>query len=126
MLRPLASLLVLIWIVISSSASADDARGEMLFGQYCVACHQFGGKGGIGLPLTPKKMENVDDLYLIRTIQLGRPGRVMPAFTELSLDDVRSIVDYMRSASGTKSVVLSRLISRETRFVGKVFINCIA
>ncbi len=104
MLRPLVSLFALSLFVISSSAFAD-ARGEMLFGQHCVACHQFGGKGGIGLPLTPEKMENVDDLYLIRTIQLGRPGRVMPAFTELNLDDVRSIVDYMRSASNTKSVV---------------------
>ena len=57
MLRPLVSLIALSLFFISSSAFAD-ARGEMLFGQHCVACHQFGGKGGIGLPLTPEKMDN--------------------------------------------------------------------
>ena len=126
MLRPLVSLIVLSLFFISSSAFAD-ARGEMLFGQHCVACHQFGGKGGIGLPLTPEKMENVDDLYLIRTIQLGRPGRVMPAFTELNLDDVRSIVDYMRSASNTKSVVFeaSHLSGNPDRGEGLYHLHCV-
>ena len=125
MLRPLVSLIALSLFVISSSAFAD-ARGEMLFGQHCVACHQFGGKGGIGLPLTPGKMENVDDLYLIRTIQLGRPGRVMPAFTELILMMfVRSLItcDPPRIP---KVLCLKHRIYRAIRRAEKVSISCIA
>jgi len=47
----------------------------------------------------PSFLSSVDDGYLTRTIRLGRPGRVMPAFSQLSDSDVAAIVAHMRSWS---------------------------
>ena len=123
MLRPLVSLIALSLFVISSSAFAD-ARGEMLFGQHCVACHQFGGKGGIGLPLTPRKMENVDDLYLIRTISLAvLVESCRPLLSSILLIYALSLFtcDPPRIP---KVLCLKHRIYRAIRRAGKVFIIC--
>ena len=53
--------------------------GRALYLEHCSACHQFEGQGGIGLPLATKKLADVSDDYLRKSIRLGRPGRVMPA-----------------------------------------------
>jgi cytochrome c oxidase cbb3-type subunit 3 len=75
-------------------AAAPD--GEALYREHCSACHQSEGKGGIGLPLTREILANVSDDYLLKTIRLGRPGRIMPAFEALSDAQVAAIVAYMR------------------------------
>lgn len=72
--------------------------GAKLYAQNCAACHGERGDGGIGTPLSlPSFQSTVDDLYLKRTIRLGRPGRVMPAFTQLKDAEVRAIVQHLRS-----------------------------
>lgn len=72
--------------------------GAKLYAQNCAACHGERGDGGIGTPLSlPSFQSTVDDLYLQRTIRLGRPGRVMPAFAQLKDAEVEAIIKHLRS-----------------------------
>ncbi len=76
-------------------------NGQALYEEHCSACHQMEGQGGIGLPLMNAKLSDVSDLYLRKTIRLGRPGRVMPAFQKMSDAQVDAIVKFLRDSSGT-------------------------
>jgi cytochrome c oxidase cbb3-type subunit 3 len=78
--------------------------GAELYVEYCGACHQMQGQGGIGLPLLTSKLADVSDEYLSSTIRLGRPGRVMPGFMRMSDAQVDAVVRYLREQSGTHSV----------------------
>lgn len=72
--------------------------GMKLFTQNCAACHGSHGTGGVGVPLALKDfLANVPDSYLFKTIRHGRPGRVMPAFSQLSDAEVKAIVGQIRS-----------------------------
>ena len=78
-------------------AAHDGAR---LYDQHCAACHGSTGTGGVGVPLAqPDLLATVDDRYLAGSIRHGRPGRVMPAFRQLSDSEVKAIVAHMRSWS---------------------------
>lgn len=72
-------------------------NGAALFAEQCAVCHQTEGHGGIGLPLDKGRLALLSDDYLIRTVRLGRPGRLMPAFDALSDAQVAAIVGYLRS-----------------------------
>lgn len=92
-------------ILVSSAllAHADDthAEGGHLYAHNCSACHGSDGHGGVGVPLAlPAFLSTVDDEYLRITIRQGRPGRVMPAFSQLSDKQVRSIIGFLRSWPG--------------------------
>lgn len=82
--------------------------GAKLYRENCAACHGATGSGGVGVPLgLPDFLAIVDDGYLSKTIRLGRPGRVMPAFSQLSDAEIKSIVTYIRgwaSAPNAKPV----------------------
>ena len=72
--------------------------GAKLYDQYCAACHGGSGEGGVGVPLAlPDFLATVDDAYLRKTIRLGRPGRVMPAFRQLSDAEVEAIARHIRA-----------------------------
>lgn len=76
--------------------------GAKLFAQRCAACHGAQGKGGVGVPLALHDfLDSVSDDYLRKTIRLGRPGRVMPAFKQFSDAEVDAIVRYIRGLSHT-------------------------
>ena len=78
-----------------------EPRGGELFAAHCAGCHGDTGKGGVGVPLSlPSFLESVDDNFLHKTIRMGRPGRVMPAFRVLSDAQVGAIVRHIRSWSG--------------------------
>ena len=75
-------------------------HGDELYGRYCSACHGVDGKGGVGVPIAlPSFLNSVSEEYLKKTIRLGRPGRIMPAFNGLSDAQVKAIVKYVRSWS---------------------------
>lgn len=86
--------LLLNWAV-PAWAAPDGAK---LYAQNCAACHGESGSGGIGIPLSlPSFQSAVDDAYLKRSIRLGRPGRVMPAFSQLQDVEVDAIIKHLRS-----------------------------
>jgi cytochrome c oxidase cbb3-type subunit 3 len=86
----------LVALPLSSAWAATD--GATLYARNCAACHGEDGSGGIGVPLSlPSFQATVDDAYLRQTIRIGRPGRVMPAFTQLSDGEVSAIVGHLRT-----------------------------
>ncbi|BAU46951.1 cytochrome C [Sulfurifustis variabilis] len=86
-----------------SAQAAVGHSGARLYAQHCAACHGPDGRGGVGAPLAlPDFLATADDDYLARTIRLGRPGRVMPAFQHLSDAEVRAIVGHVRGFAQTR------------------------
>ena len=94
------ALLFLFAAVSGVHAAGPGNDGAQLYRRHCSACHGHDGIGGVGVPLAlPAFLASVDDPYLHRTIRLGRPGRVMPAFTHLSDAEIAAIVQHLRSWS---------------------------
>jgi len=90
-------LLVLVALLFTMVAEAADT-GEVLFARHCSVCHGSNGDGGVGVPLAlPSFINSISDEYLAKTIRVGRPGRIMPAFTEFDDAQVAAITAYIRS-----------------------------
>jgi cytochrome c oxidase cbb3-type subunit 3 len=105
----IAGLITLACGAVPAMAAHD---GEKLYGQFCAACHGHRGVGGVGVPLSlPDFLSTVDDDYLHKTIRLGRPGRVMPAFRQLSDAEVSALVSYIRGWSPAASSAAVRMTS---------------
>lgn len=73
-------------------------NGEELYSSHCSACHGKNGDGGVGVPLSlPDFQYGVTNDYLEKTIRNGRPGRIMPAFSKLSKNEVKAIIKHIRN-----------------------------
>jgi len=82
-------------VIFPAQAKLD---GEQLYSTHCAACHGASGHGGVGVPLAlPDFQYGVTNDYLKKTILLGRPGRIMPAFTQLKDDEVNAIIKHIRT-----------------------------
>lgn len=91
------SISILLLVALASPLYAIDGGAE-LFGQHCAVCHGDHGEGGVGVPLALDSFQSsVSDHYLVTTIRQGRPGRVMPAFDNLTEQQVTAIVAHIRS-----------------------------
>lgn len=100
-------LLLALGAVAPAGAAYDGAR---LYAAHCAACHGSSGTGGVGVPIAlPDFLAQADDDYLRKTIRLGRPGRVMPAFTKLSDAEVSAIVRHVRSWQAVAAAPVSRV-----------------
>ena len=87
-------LLILMGMAWPVSAAAD---GAALYLRQCAACHGNNGLGSVGVPLAlPDFLAVADDHYLRTTIRRGRPGRVMPAFTQLQDEEISALVRHIR------------------------------
>lgn len=107
MLQRLLILTLLAGIGLSQAIAAPN--GAKLYGRNCASCHGENGNGGIGVPLAlPSFQAGISDDYLHKTIRLGRPGRVMPAFTSLNNAEVEAIVRHLRSWNKGPAVTYSR------------------
>ena len=96
LLFPLALPLLLGAAAVMAAESPARPDGARLYAQRCSACHGADGRGGVGVPLAlPAFLSSVDDAYLRKTMRLGRPGRVMPAFTQLTDAEVEAGFDNM-------------------------------
>ncbi len=90
--------LAFVLLILAGPAAAAAPDGRELYLRHCAACHGENGYGGVGVPLAlPDFQHTATDEYFIRTIRHGRPGRVMPSFTRLSDEEVRAIVEHVRS-----------------------------
>jgi len=98
-------------LVILATPAFGALSGERLYTQHCGACHGSHGEGGVGVPLAlPDFLAVVDDEFLFKTIRHGRPGRVMPAFKNLSSAQVKAIVAHIRGfAPQVKAPVFDRI-----------------
>ncbi|HHH43098.1 MAG TPA: c-type cytochrome [Gammaproteobacteria bacterium] len=102
----LVILMVFTLLPLSAVAVAGPGEGAMLYRQNCAVCHGVDGDGGVGIPLNlPDFLAVASDDYLRNTLRDGRPGRVMPAFANLSDAEVEAIIGYIRSWSGQDAPV---------------------
>lgn len=93
----LRHLIMLLLMMLAGNVFAA-SEGALLFARNCAVCHGDHGEGGVGVPLSLASFQSsVSDHYLQQTIRLGRPGRVMPAFSHLSAAEIDSIVEHLRS-----------------------------
>ena len=84
--------------LLASTSLQAKPNGEQLYSNHCSACHGANGDGGVGVPLAlPDFQYGVTNDYLEKTIRLGRPGRIMPAFTKLSNKEIKAIVKHIRT-----------------------------
>ncbi|MBD3670615.1 MAG: c-type cytochrome [Gammaproteobacteria bacterium] len=91
-------LITLLALTMLTAPAQAEFNGEQLYARNCAACHGMDGKGGVGVPLALDDfLASVPDSYLFKTIRNGRPGRVMPAFTNLDDEQIRAIVGHIRS-----------------------------
>ena len=97
-IKGLCFLAITVLSVTSWSDVYGEPDGSRLYAVNCAACHGDRGDGGIGVPLSlPDFLSSVTDEYLFLTIRRGRPGRIMPAFQNLSDEHTHAIVRYIRS-----------------------------
>jgi mono/diheme cytochrome c family protein len=76
------------------------AKGEQLYKQNCVFCHQADaiGKPGVAPSLTNKEFLSLaSDRFLVDTIRKGRAGTGMPPFAHLGKEKIKAIVIYLRA-----------------------------
>jgi cytochrome c oxidase cbb3-type subunit 3 len=95
-------LYVVLLLSVAATASAQDGRpdGEALYQRHCAACHGSDGGGGVGMPLNlPDFLAVASDDYLRKTLRYGRPGRVMPAFPSLTVNQSDAIIQTIRGWS---------------------------
>jgi len=93
-------LIIGLLLLVITTVVVGEPRGGELYSAHCSACHGDTGGGGVGVPLSlPSFLDSVDDKFLRMTIRHGRPGRVMPAFGQLSDAQVDAIVRFIRGWS---------------------------
>lgn len=98
MIRRLFSTVCCLFLGLWAGAVYAAPDGRALYGEHCAICHGSDGQGGVGVPLAlPDFINRVSDRYLSDSIRYGRPGRVMPAFDELSDAQVDAITAFVRS-----------------------------
>lgn len=75
-------------------------KGEDIYNQNCIFCHQEDaiGKPGIAPSLTNKEFLSIAPVdFLYETISKGRPGTGMPPFNHLGKDKIEAIIAFLRS-----------------------------
>ncbi len=97
--------------------------GGELYARHCAACHGLDGGGGVGIPLAlPAFLDSVSNRYLRTTIRRGRPGRVMPAFAQLSDAQIDAIVAHLRGwSTGSAPTFSDARVAGDARHGAELF-----
>ena len=94
------SLAALLGLALPAAAEVTPERAgklEQLVIQDCGSCHGLTMKGGLGSPLTPEALAQVEPEGLATIILDGVPGTAMPRWRPvLSEDDALWIADYLK------------------------------
>jgi cytochrome c oxidase cbb3-type subunit 3 len=99
--RVITFLLIALFSCTVQSAPA----GQKLYERHCAACHGLDGNGGVGVPLALADFQyGITDEFLAKTIRHGRPGRVMPAFKQLTDNEIAALVSHIRKWAPGKPV----------------------
>jgi len=115
--------LFLLFVLISTVVNAAP-HGDVLFARHCSSCHGHDGKGGVGVPIAlPSFLNTVTNEYLKKTIRHGRPGRIMPAFVNLSDAQLDAIVKYIRGWSDKPAPVEDVMVVKGNSKKGKLLFS---
>lgn len=102
-----------------SAATAATADGKALFSAKCAACHQVTGLGAGPYPPLAGNADvtSADTSTLILTVLNGRSGPIqvnnktfsgtMPAWKDLSNDELAAVLTYVRSAWSNKAAAVT-------------------
>lgn len=83
---------------IGTSYLPSVATGLTLYRSRCTVCHGENGEGKIGPSINnPAMLSVVSNEFLLDTIVRGRPGTAMPAWRQLSSEDVADVIALLRS-----------------------------
>ncbi len=89
-------------LALLAEGRADERIGARLYSARCAACHGDSGEGAIGPAIgNDAFLRLVDDEYLVRSIQAGRPGTAMPSWKDLSAQDLADLVAHLRTFGET-------------------------
>jgi len=97
-----AGLALALTLAVSGCAGSDEGLfGEELFAKNCAVCHGLGGEGSVGRPPLNAGSESatLTDEQIKGVIAVG-PG-AMPSFTQLTDEQVDSLVTHLRQLQGT-------------------------
>jgi len=89
----------------SGAGSPSDAVGQALFASSCASCHGLDGRGGERAPgvVGNARVQRMSDAEISGIIANGVPDTGMPAFHALTSEQVRAIVEYLRSRQGQEN-----------------------
>ena len=75
------------------------SSGKRLYNQYCANCHHVDRIGHSGPPLLPQFIKRKSPKQLEKIILNGLPATLMPAFPQLTVQDVAAIIGYLSKPS---------------------------
>lgn len=113
--------------VAAAAGAAAGVDGKLLFGAKCAACHQATGLGlaGVFPPLAGAEWVIGNEKVLISALLHGIKGEiivkgnkyngVMPAFKNLSDDEIAAILTYIRTDWGNAAPAVTAAAVKATR-----------
>ncbi len=76
------------------------SKGKQYFNSNCKMCHGEDGEGGIGIALYNHDFLAVaSDRFLVETILKGRNNTAMPSWFDVSIEEMKELIAYIRSWS---------------------------
>ncbi len=110
--------------------AASLAAGKALYAQNCLACHQADGAGveRMNAPLTKTSWVLGDKTRLVKVLLNGMQGvdiddevytNVMPAFAQLSDQQLADVLTYIRNSFGNKATAVSSAEVKAVRATNK-------
>jgi DMSO reductase family type II enzyme heme b subunit len=102
-------------LLVPLAAYSQDDRGEKLYNDWCAQCHGYEGDGkgyASGIYTIPQPRDFTSGTYkfrttlsgeppldedIIRATREGNPGTTMPPWTRFTDDEVKDIVEYVKS-----------------------------
>ncbi|WP_457625281.1 cytochrome D1 domain-containing protein [Persephonella sp.] len=90
-------LLPLTLLIFFGAFAGELAKGSRLYQKHCASCHGVDRAGTVAPPLLPLFLKKIPEKKLIYIIKNGLPATQMPAFPQLSEDDIKSIIAYIKT-----------------------------
>lgn len=92
----------------STVNATDLSRGQKIFVAHCALCHGIGATGGRGPALNLSELRRApNDQALFRVIQNGIEGTEMPGAWQLTDNEIKDLVAYIRSLARNDAVKLA-------------------
>ncbi|NPA12500.1 MAG: c-type cytochrome [Aquificae bacterium] len=90
-------LLPLTLLIVFGAFAGELAEGSRLFHQHCASCHGEDRTGTVAPPLFPLFLKKYSDQKLAKIIKEGLPATQMPAFPNLTDQQIQAIVKYIKT-----------------------------
>ncbi|NPA53257.1 MAG: c-type cytochrome [Aquificae bacterium] len=96
-MKRICSLLLLVPLFMFSPIAYGENKGSQLYQKYCASCHGVDRAGTVAPPLFSLFLRKYSEKKLINIIKNGLPATQMPAFPNLSEEEIKAIISYIKS-----------------------------